>query len=92
MHLALCTFNVLFFYILVIKLVFHFCRLCGTGQNIDEKYDQCILYFLRRFEFVNLVTYWIKVKSADVNKLAIYYAPAPTLLFKVCGILNQPES
>ena len=24
------------------------CTLCGRGQNLDEKYDQCNLYFLRR--------------------------------------------
>ena len=23
------------------------------GQNIDEKYDECILYFIRRVEFVS---------------------------------------
>ena len=28
--------------------------LCGRGQNIDEKYDQCTLHFLR-----SLVTYWV---------------------------------
>ena len=25
----------------------------GRGQNIDEKYDECILYFLRRLEFAS---------------------------------------
>ena len=33
---------------LVIDISIPVCTLCGKGQNIDEKYDQCILYFLRR--------------------------------------------
>ena len=48
------------------------------GQNIDKKYDECILYFLRR------------VKFADINKLAVYYAAHLALYFTLCGILNQP--
>ena len=39
------------------------------GQNIDKKYDECILYFLRR------------VKFADINKLAVYYAAHLALYF-----------
>ena len=33
---------------LVIYISVPVCTLCGRGQNIDEKYDQCIFYFLRR--------------------------------------------
>ena len=31
---------------LVIYISVPVCTLCGRGENIDEKYDECILYFL----------------------------------------------
>ena len=40
--------------IIVIYISVPVCTLCGRGQNIDEKYDQCILYFI-----LDLVTYWV---------------------------------
>ena len=43
------TLIVLLFYsMLVIYISVRFCIICGRGQHIDEKYDQCILYFLKR--------------------------------------------
>ena len=46
---SLYTFIVLLSYLmLVIYISVPVCTLCGRGANIDEKYDQCILYFLRR--------------------------------------------
>ena len=43
------TFIVLLSYLmLVIYISVPVCTLCGRGENIDEKYDQFILYFLRR--------------------------------------------
>ena len=46
---SLYTFIVLLSYLLlVIYISVPVCTLYGRGQNLDEKYDQCILYFLRR--------------------------------------------
>ena len=46
---SLYTFIVLLSYLmLVIYISVPVCTLCERGENIDEKYDQCILYFLRR--------------------------------------------
>ena len=47
-HIVLLyTFIVLLSYlIVVIYISVPVCKLCGRGQDIDEKYDQCILYFL----------------------------------------------
>ena len=46
---SLYTFTVLLSYLmLVIYISVPVCTLCGRGENVDEKYDQCILYFLRR--------------------------------------------
>ena len=59
-------------------------------QNVQEDKSMlfapakyCILYFLRRVEFLNLVTYWFQVKSVDVNKLVVYYAAALNLFFTI---------
>ena len=81
---SLYTFVVLLSYLmLVVYISVPVCTPCGRGENLDEKYYQCILYFLRR-------PCPLQVKLADVNKLAVYYTAAPTLYFTVCGILNQP--
>ena len=43
------TFIVLLSYLmLVIYISVLVCPLCERGQNIDKKYDECVLYFLRR--------------------------------------------
>ena len=86
---SLYTCIVLLSYLmLVIYISVPVCTLCGRGQNIDEKYDQCILYFVRRPCPLQSSS---QVKLADVNKLAVYYIAAPTLYFTVYdGILNQP--
>lgn len=48
-----------YFILLVIYISVTVCtHNCGKGRNMDEKYDHSIFYFLRRVEFVNLVTYW----------------------------------
>ena len=82
LYISLCyyiIFTICNLYFTVVKFV-HF---------VDDKYDQCILYFLRRVGFANLITYWL---SADVNKLAVYCAAVLTLLFTVCNVLNKSAS
>ena len=46
---SLHTFIVhLSYLMLVVYISVPVCTLCGRGQNTDQKYDQCILYFLGR--------------------------------------------
>ena len=59
--------------IIVIYISVPVCTLCERGQNIDEKYDQCILYFI-----LDLVTYWVLsqiscCKQTCVNELPSFY-------------------
>ena len=49
MIVSLYTFIVVSSYLmLVVYINVPVCTLCGRGKNIDEKYNQCIVYFLRR--------------------------------------------
>ena len=45
---AIYTIMLLSYLMLVIYISVPVWSLCLKGQNTDEKYDQCILYFLRR--------------------------------------------
>ena len=49
--------------------------LCGRGQNVDEEYDQCILYFL-----LDLVIYPI-LSQVSWCKQTYSKQAAPTLYF-----------
>ena len=52
---------------------------CGRGQYIDEKYDQCILYFLRR---PSIIFKTIGTDSPQAYSLRKIYSPTPP--FQCC--------
>ena len=59
------------------------CTLCGRVQNIDEKYDQCILYYLRLCHQLGSKASWLMLTNSQ------YYTAAPTRYFTLGGTLNQ---